>query len=77
MEIDKEKIGRKPAPAILANFDAEAGNTFGVNVTNEINQVMKFINILEANPPIYDDYDFVDDISFKKLDKSKAIEARK
>ena len=77
MEVDKEKIGRKPAPAILANFDAEAGNTFGVNVTNEINQVMKFINILEANPPIYDDYDFVDDISFKKLDKSKAIEARK
>ena len=48
-----------------------------VDVTNEIDEVMGALNSIEINDAIYDDYEFIDDISAKPLEKNKAIEARR
>ena len=45
--------------------------------TNEIEEIMAALNLIEINDAIYDDYEFIDDISAKPLEKSKAIEARR
>ena len=48
-----------------------------MDVTNDIDETMEALNSIEISDAIYDDYEFVDDISAKPLEKSKAIEAQR
>ena len=49
-----------------------------MDVTREFNAMIGSLNQLEAsaNSDLYQDYDFVDDVSSKPFDKKRAIDAR-
>ena len=51
------------------------------DVTEELNMLVKSLNVLEKipdfDPSLYEDFEFIDDVSYKCLDKELAIEARR
>ena len=55
--------------------------TLEKDVTEELNMLVKSLNVLEKipdfDPSLYEDFEFIDDVSYKCLDKKLAIEARR